>query len=274
MSAWAVRAASLAAVLALAPRAGAVEHPGPGAPVANEELPALGGGARRPFLDAGRVTVFVFVRPGQDHSEETLARLAALEREFAPRGVAFVAIVSGDAPEAEVRAMAGKAGAAMPVLADPGDRLYGRLGVRLHPLTGVVDAGGRLVAWEPFQKVNQGEVLRARIREALGEISAAEAAEASAPARATMPGDDPRAVARRDVNLGKMLLERKSYEQALGAAERALGRDPESAAARSLAGRALAAMGRCAEAVAELDRALAKDPGDAAALAARKGCAP
>ncbi|HVP66087.1 MAG TPA: TlpA disulfide reductase family protein [Anaeromyxobacteraceae bacterium] len=268
-----MRTAVMAGLLALAAASGALEHPEPGTRIESEELPPLGGGARRPLLEPGRVTVFVFVRPGHDHSEEALARLAALEREFAPR-VRFVAVVSGDAPEAAVRSMAARAGASMPVLVDPGDQLYGRLGVRVHPLTGVVGADGRLVAWEPFQKVNQGEVIRACIREALGEISAAEAAAARAPSKGTMPGDDPRAVARRDVKMGQMLLERGSLEPALRAAERALARDPEAAGARSLAGRALAGMGRCADAIAELERALAADPSDAAAAAARKGCSP
>jgi len=137
-----------------------------------------------------------------------------------------------------------------------------------------VDPQGKLVAWEPFHKVNEAELLRARIRQALGEISAAEAQGALAPARATMPGDDPRDVARRDVKLGLMLLEKKSFAQAEKSAERALSRDPESAAAHALLGRALAATGRCAKAVPELDRALAAAPGDEAAQAARKACSP
>jgi len=254
---------------ALAP---ALDHPEPGAALEVVELPPLGGGPARPFAPPGTASVFAFVRPGQDHSLETLGRLAELEREFAPR-VSFVAIVSGSVPEAEVREMVARSGVRMPVLVDRDDRLYGRLEVRLHPLVGVVDATGRLVAWEPFHQVNEGERLRARIREALGEIGAAEAAGAAAPKRATMPGDDPRAVARREVKLGEMLLGKGSPEPALRTAERALSRDPDSAAAHALAGRALAALGRCAEALPELDRALRTAPGDEAALSARKGCA-
>jgi tetratricopeptide (TPR) repeat protein len=261
-------------VLLSAAPAPALDHPEPGAKVAEEDLPALGGGARHPFLAPGEVSVFAFVRPGQDHSAETLLHLAELEREFPSTKVVFVAVVSDQAPEEEVRNLVRSAGARMPVLVDVGDRLYGRLGVRLHPMVGIVDRGGRLVAWEPFHKVNESEVLRARIREALGELSPAEALAALAPPRATMPGDDSRAVSRRDVNLGKMLLDRKNYEQALQAAKRALERDPSSAAAHALAGGALAGMGKCAEALPELDRALELDPHAAAALEAKKGCTP
>lgn len=267
-------AIALAWALLEAPGAPAEARPAPGALLEPCALEEAGGGPRRGFLSAGRVSVFAFVRPGQDHSRDTLAKLADLEREFSSRPVAFAAIVSGAAPPADVDAMVREAGVRMPVLLDAGDRLYGRLEVRLHPVVGVADADGRLVALEPFRQVNQAEVLRARIRQALGEIGAAEAARALDPPRSSMPGDDPLAVARRDEALARMLLERGSPAPALASARRALSRDPGSARAHALAGRALAALGRCAEALVELDRALRLDPGDAAARSAREACAP
>ncbi len=224
-----MRASAIAVALALAAAPAeetALDHAAIGAVLAPEELPPVGGGPRRPFFEPGRVSVFAFVRPGQDHTRDTLAQLAGIEAGLPPRKVAFAAIVSGGAPREEVEAMVREAGLAMPVLVDAGDRLYGQLGVRLHPLVGVVDAEGRLVAWEPFRQVNQAEVLRTRIRQALGEIGPAEAALALTPPRAAMPGDDPHAVARRDVNLSRMLLEKGNAEAALQSARRALSRDP------------------------------------------------
>jgi len=271
------RAALLAVACALstlgrASPAEAIDHPRPGDPLPVERLPAAAGGAR-PYLEAGRVSVFVFFRPGQDHSGDALQRLAAIEQEFAGR-VSFVAVVSGSAPVAAAAAAAAAAGIRMPVLVDEGDRLYGRLEVRLHPLVGVADAQGRLVAWEPFRKVNYSEVIRARIRYALGEISEAEVARAIDPPRATMPGDDPRKVARRDVKLGRMLLERGQPAKALDSARKALERDPGSAPAHALAGRALAATGDCAAARAELEEALRLDPKDEDAVAAKEAPCP
>jgi tetratricopeptide (TPR) repeat protein len=69
-----------------------------------------------------------------------------------------------------------------------------------------------------------------------------------------------------------MLLERKSYDKALESARRALARDPALAAARLLAGQALAGLGRCDEARRELDEALRLDPGNSAAAEARRAC--
>jgi Flp pilus assembly protein TadD len=66
-----------------------------------------------------------------------------------------------------------------------------------------------------------------------------------------MPGDDVRYVAKRDVNLGKVFLEKKSWEKALESARKAQERDPTFAAAHTLAGQALAGLGQCKEALAE-----------------------
>jgi len=236
-----------------------------------EELPGLEGG-RLPYLGRGRASVFVFFRPGQDHSLDALRRLAALERELAGRPVRFVAIVSDAWTSDEVRATVRQAGIRMPVLVDRGDALYGKLGVRLHPVIGIADGQHRLAAYEHFRQINLEEILRARIRRVLGEIDDAGLAKALEPARATMPGDDPRFVARRELNLGRLLLERRNFEKALAAARKAQERDPTFAAARTLAGQALAGMGRCAEAVVEFDAALALDPRDGAAAEGKKGC--
>ncbi len=267
-------AAALACALA-AQGALAIDHLSPGDPVPRDPLPVLGGGEARPLVSPGRVSVFVFFRPHQDHSADALRKLADLAAELGDRPVSFAAVASSSWTAAELAEAARAAGLRMPVLVDEGDRLYGALGVRLHPLVGVAGADGRLAAWEPFRDVNYREVLRARVLFALGEISEAEVARALSPPRGTMPGDDPRMVARRDVTLGRMLLSRGNAAKALESALRALALDPASAAAHALAGEAQAAGGDCAAARASFDRALALDPAEAAAEAGRKApCTP
>ncbi len=257
--------------LAWAPGSHAFAGVQPGDPIENAELPTLEGG-RATLLGRARVSVFAFFRPRQDHSLELLRQLAGLEKELAGKPVHFAAVVSGTWPAAQVRETVAASGIRMAVLVDEADALYGRMGVRLHPVVGIADERGRLVAYQPFEKINQAEVLRARIRRVLGEIGDAELARALEPARAAMPGEERRQVARRDLNLGRMFLDRRAWQKALDAARKAQERDPSFAGARTLAGQALAGMGRCAEAVAEFDAALALDPGDGAAAEGRKGC--
>ncbi|HEU4385399.1 MAG TPA: redoxin domain-containing protein [Anaeromyxobacteraceae bacterium] len=271
LAAWTLGTLLSAALWPLGSFAFAFANVDVGQAVENEELPGLDGG-KKPLLQKGKVGVFVFFRPNQDHSRDTLQRLAEIEKEFAAKPVSFAAVVSDSWPADEVRALVRQVGLRMPVLVDRTDALYGKLGVRLHPVIGITDRSWTLVAYQPFAKVNYGEVIRAQIRRALGEIGEAELAKVLDPPRAGMPGDDPRFVAKRDVNLGKVFLEKRNWEKALELARKGQERDPTSAGAHTLAGQALAGMGRCAEAVREFETALKLDPKETAAAEGKKAC--
>ena len=264
-------ALALAAALAARPAA-ALAAPGEALP--NPELPTLEGGKATLLSTRGEVSVFVFARPGQDHSARTLREMAGCVSDFREKPVRWVVVMSASSPPAEVRAAMAEAGLALPVLLDAGDALYDRLGVRLHPVVGIADRAGRLAAMMPYQAVNYCAAVRARVRFLLGEIDEAALAQALAPPRADMPGATPAAVAGRDVALGRRQLEHGLPEKALASARNALSKDPASAPAHALAAQALAALGRCPEALPEIEAALKADPKDAGALAARGACPP
>lgn len=218
-----------------------------GEPLPNPQLPLLGGGSAR-LLVPGEISVFVFFRPGQDHSLQTLEQMAELERELAGRPVRFVAVTSADYDREAVRATAAEAGVRMPVLLDDGDALYGELGVSLHPCVGVAGADQRLAAYQHYLKVNMLDVVRGRIRAALGDIGPEELARVLEPPRAG--SGDPLAPARQRARLAAMLLERGNLEKALESAGAAVQAGPELAEAHAVLARALAAAGRCPESAA------------------------
>ncbi len=257
--------------LAWAPGSRAFAGVQPGETVENAELPTLEGGSAA-LLGRARASVFVFFRPKQDHSLEMLKQLAGLEKEFAGKPVHFAAVVSGDWPAAEVREAVVASGIRMAVLVDRGDALYGSMGVRLHPVVGIADERWRLAAYHPFEKINQSDALRARIRRLLGEIGDAELARVLEPPRAGVEGG-PAVVARRYVALARSLLQGKNAAKAVEMARKALEADAGNAAAHAVLGQALAAEGSCAEAAAAFAAALRLDPGEPAALAGRTACA-
>lgn len=271
LAAWILGMLLSAAIWPLVSFAFAFANVDVGEKVENEELPGLDGG-KKPLLQKGKVGVFVFFRPNQDHSRDTLQRLAEIEKEFSGKPVSFSAVVSDTWPAEEVRALVRQVGLRMPVLVDRADALYGKLGVRLHPVIGVTDRSWKLTAYQPFAKINYGEVIRAQIRRALGEIGEAELARVLEPPRATMPGDDVRFVAKRDVNLGKIFLGKQNWEKALESARKGQERDPSFAGAHTLAGQALAGMGKCGEAMHEFETALKLDPKETAAAEGKKAC--
>jgi hypothetical protein len=262
-----------AAVAALAGPASprAFQNVAVGEPVEDAEMPTLGGG-REHVLGKARANVFVFFRPGQEHSLDTLRRLARLETELAGKPVRWVAIVSDDSPADEVRRVVRETGIRMPVLVDGGNAFYGKLGVRLHPVVGVAGADHRLAAYEHFMEVNMEERVRARIRRVLGEIGDAEVDRVLEPPKAAVESGQP-VVAKRYVNLARTLLERKNTEKAKEMARKALEADAGNAAAHAVLGQALAAEGKCGEASKAFAEALRLDPREPAALAGRAACA-
>ena len=244
----------------------------PGDAIQSEDLPTLDGGKAPLLSKKARANVFVFVRPGQERSADTLRQMAGCEKDMAGKPVYWVAVVSDSVPAEEVRGMVRDAGVRMPVLVDRGDALYSRLGVRLHPLVGLADAKHRLVAWHPYTRLNYCEAIKARIRFLLGEIGEAELERVLEPPVATMPGADPSKVGMRDVNLGRRQLQQKLYDKALASARKALERDPGLAAAHALMGEVHAARGDCAAALRAFAEALKLDPADAHAAAGMKAC--
>lgn len=243
-----------------------------GQKVESAELPTLDGG--REVLVSGKAlaNVFVFFRPHHDHSMETLRAMAACEKEFDGRAVHWVAVVSDSHAREDVRAAVAEAGIRMPVLLDEGDRLYGKLGVRLHPVVGIADDAGSLLAYVPFRKINYCDMIRVRIRYALHEVDLAAIERVDHPPKALFPNEVPGAVASRRVSLGEMFLKSRQWTKAADQARAAIESDPTVAAGHVLLGRALAGQGKCAQALPAFDRALALDPGSSAAAEGKQGC--
>ena len=240
--------------------------------IENEELPTLDGGREMLLSGKALANVFVFFRPSHDRSLQTLKAMAGCEKEFARRPVRWVAVVSGSHAREEVRAFAAEAGIQMPVLVDEGDHLYGRLGVRLHPVVGIADDKGTLLDYVPFHQINYCDMIRVRIRHALHEVDLAAVERIDNPPKALFPSAVPGAVAGRRVRLGEMFLEARQWAKAAEQARIALEKEPTLAAAHLLMGRALAGQGRCAAALSAFDRALELDPGSASAAGGKRGC--
>src|SRR5512147_1286825 len=95
--AWTLGVLLWAALWPLGSSAFAFANVDVGEAVENEELPGLDGG-KKPLLQKGKVGVFVFFRPNQDHSQDTLQRLAEIEKEFSGKPVSFSAVVSDTWP--------------------------------------------------------------------------------------------------------------------------------------------------------------------------------
>lgn len=267
LPAWAVAAALLGAAWPRAARAFA--NVAVGTLLDDPVLPTLDGGRAALLSRQAAASLFVFVRPHQDHSLEALRALEAIRRELPGKPVRFVAVVSDAWKPAEVRALVQAAGLEWPVLIDVGDAVYGKLGVRLHPVVGIADRSLRLAAYEHYRRINFGEIVLARLRVLLGELSERDMGRVLEPERAGAAG--PEAAARRHLGLARALWRRGALEKALEAVRRSLEAAP-SAAAYALQGELLAARGDCRAARPSFQAALKIDPAEAVALQGLQGC--
>ena len=242
-----------------------------GEPLPDDELPTLAGAPAR-LLGQARASVFVFVRSGQEQSLDVLTRLAGLQKQLAGRPVRFVAVASGDEPVAALRALAQEAGFGGPVLLDKGDALYGKLGVRLHPVVGIGDSQHRLAAYEHFRKVNMEARVLAQVRLLLGEIGQTELAQVLEPERAPVDTGE-EAKAGLDARFARKLLEMGMVEQAVARARQAVERAPHAAEPHAVLAAALSAKGDCVGAAKEQQIARAAAPQvTTIALASLKPC--
>jgi tetratricopeptide (TPR) repeat protein len=243
-----------------------------GQQIENEELPTLDGSREMLLSRKAIANVFVFFRSSHDRSLKALRAMAACEKEFAGKPVRWVAVVSDSQARDEVRAVVAAAGIHMPVLVDEGDRLYGKLGVRLHPVVGIADDKGTLLDYLPFHQINYCDMIRVRIRHALAEVDLAAVERIDNPPKALFPNAVPGAVAKRRVKLGEMFLESRQWTKAVEQARIALEKEPALVAAHALMGRALAGQGKCDEALSAFEQALRLDPRSASALEGRMRC--
>jgi len=262
----------LLASLSLAPFGVAHAHADVGTVIADVELATAAGGKERLLAPRIKVTAVIFVRTGQPRSADALKAMGQCERDLAGKPVRFVAVVAGDTPPAEAQALATAAGVRMPILLDAQDALYARMGVRNHPVVFLLDARSAIASFEQYRQIDYCEVVKARIRFLLGELDQATMDKVLEPPKSTMPDDDQRDVAGRDVNLGRRQLKIKQYEKALASARKALEKAP-AAAAYSLIGDVYAAQGNCPNALKQYEQALKLDPADRFALIGQKGCA-
>jgi tetratricopeptide (TPR) repeat protein len=268
-----LRVVLISAALVLAAPFAAHAHAEAGTVIENVELKTITGGKERLLSAKARANVLVFFRTGQERSFDALKMLATCEKEMAGKPVHWVGLVSSTEAQAEVLELVSRTGIAMPVLIDEDDKVYGALGIRLHPMVGIADGKFRLVTVEMYRQIDYCDIVKGRIKVLLGELDAAGMEKVLNPPKGTMPGDDIRDVAKRDVNLGRKQLKIKQYDKALVSAGKALEKAPLGSAF-ALIGDVHAARGDCSAALKQYDQALKLDPAEKYALEGKKACAP
>jgi len=237
----------------------------------NLTLPTIDGG-QASLLDPKKgANVFIFFRSGAEPSRLGLKEMGKCAEELASYPIHWVGLVSDRDPVEAVKAMVAESRFPGPVLIDTGNALYGKLGVRLHPVVGIADQNGLLTAYQPYAQINFCARVKAQVLRTLGKISEEELQRQLNPAATVNPkNNDSKAL--RNLKMGERFFAAGNYDQALATARHSLELVPDLPEANGLAALSLASMKQCAEAAEHQKRALARNPQEPKALEAQRLC--
>jgi len=200
-----------------------------------------------------------------------LIEMGKCTEELAASSVHWVALVSDRDPVEAVKAMIAESRFTGPVLIDAGNALYGKFGVRLHPVVGITDQKGLLTAYQPYDQINFCARVKAQVLRTLGEINDEELQRQLNPAPTVDPKNN-NSKAARNLKMGERFFAAGNYEQALATARHSLELIPDLPEAHGLAALSLASQKKCAEAAEHEKRALASNPQEPKALEAQRLC--
>jgi len=242
-----------------------------GTTIASRDLAVAGESGKKPAIDGSQVNVLVFFRADKEYSRLGLKELVPCVARTAGKPVRWVTVTSPSQPADASAAAVREAGLAVPVLVDEGDAYYVELGISQLPAVAVFEKGRKLTSFQTFTKLNFCEHVFTLVRQALGELTEAEAKAEFDPTPIPIRGEA--SVAMRHVKKAQLLLRGGDAAKAAAAAREAVAADEKLAAAHSVLGASLAASGDCGAAVASFEGALALDPADARALQGKANCA-
>lgn len=222
-------------------------------------------GAPVQLPEAGRLTVLVFWRPGQQLSEDALTDLARVASRLKARSVDVVAVMEsgGDRTQSQDRATR------LPLrfVLDGDGRLAEAYGVIVFPSTAVIGADGRLRHYVPSRTTDYRALIDAHVRHASGEMSDADHARRTGGLgeRQASAGDVVHAALAR----GTALARQGRYVEARPPLVEAVTRAPEHLEAQLQLAHVELELGEAAEALRRFELVLARSPGLPAARLGR-----
>jgi len=240
----------------------------------------------------GKVTVFLYWRTDHDRSVLALKDCKEIVDTFKGKDVSIVSIIADGDSQDEVKKILSDNGIDFPVLVDRNRQVYSSYGIRVYPSTVIIDKQGVVSHSIPSHPLSYKKLIKAYIKNTLGEIDEAELNEAltyhvEKKDEATLEADrlynlslkfiksglhdeavnsvNKSIEANPDMEkswvlLGFLYLEIKKTDKAIEAFNRALELDPHSNDAKTGLGGAFVLKGDADSAIKILDQAAAANP--------------
>lgn len=210
--------------------------------------------------EKGKVVVLSFVKVDQDRSIKALNALEEVNGVFGDGGVTVWGITSQTGDKAAIKALASKLDLNYPILLDEGNKLYGEYGLFTFPATMVVDQEGNYV----FEYSSYGgdfkDAIVNKVKALLGLISEEDFQKSSARTEIVEQSPEEKE-AERNLQMGKVLLQRGFGTKALPKLVKALELNPSLEEARLLAGEIYLEDEQFEKAREQFEKVFEADPG-------------
>ena len=119
---------------------------------------------------AGKIVVIIYWRIGQDRSTMAIKDGQDIFARYKDKELQVLGLIADDENQEAVRQILSDNAIDFPVLIDPDRQVYGAYGIRVSPMTVIIDKGGKLAYDLPGHSLTYKSVLEGHVRYVLGEI--------------------------------------------------------------------------------------------------------
>ena len=185
--------------------------------------------------EKGKVVILSFVKVDQDRSVKTLNALEEVNEVFKEEGITVWGITSQTEDREAIKGLITNLGLNYPILLDEGKKLYGEFGLFTFPSTMLLDQDGNYIHEYTSYSSDFKDKIVNDVKVALGLMSEDDSSKAAE--KTEILQQTPEEIeAERNLQMGKVLLERGFGTKALPKLEKAIELNPALIEARLLAG--------------------------------------
>jgi tetratricopeptide (TPR) repeat protein len=208
---------------------------------------------------AGKIVVIIYWRTGQDRSTMAIKDVQDILLRYKDKELQVLGLIADDENQEAVQQILIDNAIDFPVLIDPDRQVYGAYGIRVSPMTVIIDKGGKLAYDLPGHSLTYKSVLEGHVRYVLGEIDEKEMQEMVSPHNLRI--EESVLQAHRQYELAMKFAEIRFFDQSMEAANKSIEAERNFAPSHTLLGFLYLEGNEINKAYKEFDIALELDPG-------------
>jgi tetratricopeptide (TPR) repeat protein len=208
---------------------------------------------------AGKIVVIIYWRTGQDRSTMAIKDVQDILLRYKDKELQVLGLIADDENQEAVQQILIDNAIDFPVLIDPDRQVYGAYGIRVSPMTVIIDKGGKLAYDLPGHSLTYKSVLEGHVRYVLGEIDEKEMQEMVSPHNLRI--EESVLQAHRQYELAMKFAEIRFFDQSMEAANKSIEAERNFAPSHTLLGFLYLEGNEINKAYKEFEIALELDPG-------------